>query len=191
MASAAQRGHLQPRESHSHSTTLLPSCLLSCLVRLFPEAAAATDEPSEPEEEGEVTTAIGAVANIHFLKKLLRQALQLHPTVTLGYCFSCLAGMNSSHSSNSTSADPKIQQGVRLWLKEHLLRESTPSRETTPLGDGFPGAAAADGSNGMSAKSAGKGCCLKNVLDRSQELQAWIMQQARGRAAGEHSLRST
>lgn len=167
----------------------LPAALCS-FARLFPEAAAATDEPSEPEEEGEVTASHNDTCRyVHLLKRLLRQALRQHPTFTLSYCFGCLAAANSSHSSSGTvHPNPQVLQGVRLWLKEHLLRESTPSRESTPLGDGLAGpGAAAEGSNGNS-KAAGKVSCLKHVLETSQELQAWIMQQARARATGRGQL---
>lgn len=138
------------------------------------------EEPSEPEEEGELTACGGAVASIHFLKKLLRKALQLHPVATLGFCCSQLAAANKSSGRASSE---QLQRGIRLWLKEYVLKPHSPSRETTPLTDVFSKTDAADDSNGNSYASL-RCCCLKVVLDDSQELQAWVMQQAKGRATG-------
>lgn len=116
-------------------------------ARLLPQAeveAPSTDDMTE--EEGEVAPQDNATAAAHgpWVRKVLRLALQHHPVTTLTFCFGCLgttastSGRNANASSSSSnsgvpSVGLAVVQGVKLWLKEHILREATPSREGTPL----------------------------------------------------------
>lgn len=146
-----------------------------------------------------------------WVRKVLRQALQHHPTITLTFCFGCLgtSGRNSSSAGGGVGA--AVVQGVRLWLREHILREASPSREGTPMDcDGNSGggassaaatlaAAAAAGAagvvNGGQAHKAGaaglgggshvRSCVLQSVLESSAQLRAWVRKEAKGMSRGE------
>jgi hypothetical protein len=138
-----------------------------------------------------VATCDNPAAHGPWLRRVLRQALQRHPATTLSFCFSCLgAATSKGGGGGSSGVDIGVLQGVRLWLKDHLLREVSPSREGTPLlgGEGSAAAAAAaaaaGGATNGRAAGTGRSCVLQAVLASSQELQLWVMQQARGRASG-------
>jgi hypothetical protein len=181
---------------------------------MLPQVEVEAADPDEPEEEGEVALADNPAAHGPWVRRMLRTALRRHPATTLGFCFSCLgaaaaasakgskggSGSSRGSSRGSSSAgsrdvDVAVLQGVRMWLKDHLLREASPSREGTPLvadGAAAAAAAAAGGGGGGGHSNAlthgkagsGRGCLLQTVLASSQQLQMWIMQQARGRATG-------
>jgi hypothetical protein len=91
------------------------------------------------------------------VRKVLRQALQHHPTTTLTFCFGCLgtSGRNSSSSAGS-GVGAAVVQGVRLWLGEHILvGEASPSREGTPMDcDGNSGGGASSAAATLAAASA-------------------------------------
>jgi hypothetical protein len=120
---------------------------------------------------------------------MLRQALQHHPTITMTQCCAWMAaaaadGAHSHSHSSNTDYDQQLLQGVRLWVKDCLLNEATPSPEGTPTADTPAGAA---GTRTGARKPLGKRhhSILQAALDASDELQLWVMKQARGRAAGE------
>jgi hypothetical protein len=167
--------------------------LLSC--RLLPQAA--SEEPSEPEEEGELAPSDGSSASLPFLRRTLGEALSLHAAATMAYCSACLAAAAACRNSNSSSRDcpdPQVTTGVQLWLRDHLLKERSPSRECTPTAAAAAAAAAKAGdvlaAGSAAAAGAGavrNGCLLQTVLLGSEELQGWVMRQARSRATGEAS----
>jgi hypothetical protein len=77
---------------------------------------------------------------------------------------------------------------VQLWLRDHMLKERSPSRECTPTAAAAAAAAVKAGdalAAGSTAAGARNGCLLQNVLLGSEELQGWVMRQARSRATGE------
>lgn len=185
--------------------------------RLLPQAEAEAPSTDElEEEEGEVAPADSqaAAAAGPWVRKVLRQALQHHPITTLTFCFGCLGTSSRNSSSNSSSGvGPAVVAGVKLWLREHILREASPSRESTPVDcDGSSGggaascllatlaAAAAAGAaavvNGSqapkaAAATAGAGgaaqqrsSVLQSVLESSSELRAWVRKEAKGMSRG-------
>jgi hypothetical protein len=124
-------------------TPTAPVLLLLCCCchvhthRLLSQAEAEAPSTEEPEEEeGEVAAADGqaaaAAAAGPWVRKVLRQSLQHHPIATLTFCFGCI-GASTRNSSSSSAVNLGVVQGVRLWLREHILREATPSREGTPI----------------------------------------------------------
>jgi hypothetical protein len=132
-------------------------------------------EESDCEEEGEVANNGAAPPSVTMLRRLLREALSLHPAAVLGRCVSVLA---AASSRSAPKPDPHVLQGLRTWLRDHLLRDRTPSRETTPVGG--------DGSGSAPAGSflAQRSSCLGRILGSSHEAQSWVMHQAKGRASG-------
>jgi hypothetical protein len=142
----------------------------------------------------------GSTASLPYLRRTLGEALTQHPAATMAYCSACLAaaaacrGNNSSSSSSRDCPDPQVTNGVQIWLRDHLLKERSPSRECTPTAAAAAAAAAkagdvlAGGSGGGAAGGGRNGCLLQSVLLGSEELQGWVMRQARGRATGEGQL---
>lgn len=224
-AAVQRQGRLYP----SCAVALLPVChlvpqghllLLAHAMlprRLLPQPeneAPTTEEPEE--EEGEVAhhdSNAAAAAHGPWVRKVLRQALQQHPVTTLTFCFGCL-GTSGRNSSSSSAVVPALVQGVRLWLRDHILREASPSREGTPMdcdgaaaaAAGCASAAAAAGGgvgNGMQAPKAAavvaaaaaagggaagvhhRGCALQAVLESSAELRAWVRKESKGISRGE------
>eukprot|EP00879_Flechtneria_rotunda_P012773 GHRR01013337.1.p1 GENE.GHRR01013337.1~~GHRR01013337.1.p1 ORF type:complete len:572 (+),score=190.44 GHRR01013337.1:396-2111(+) len=181
--------------------------VLGFLLRLLPQAA--SDEPSEPEEEGELAPYDKSTTTGPAVRKLLHKALQLHPSTTLAYCCSWLGpeppsvNNGSSNSSSIKQADQQLKASVRLFVKDYLLKERTPSRASTPPGGDMAvhSAAADNGADELAALAReaeecngggnrGHSCRLQDVLNASEELQAWVMQQAKGRAAAPPEVRS-
>uniref|UniRef100_A0A383WCK3 Uncharacterized protein n=1 Tax=Tetradesmus obliquus TaxID=3088 RepID=A0A383WCK3_TETOB len=174
--------------------------VLDHLFRLLP--AAASEEPSEPEEEGEVAPSDGSSASLGFLKRTLGEALSLHPAATMAYCSACLAAAAACRGNSSSSSrdcpDPQVTNGVQLWLRDHLLKERSPSRECTPTAAAAAAAAAKAGdalaagtaAAAAAAAAARNGCLLQAVLLGSEELQGWVMRQARSRATAPPEVRS-
>ncbi|WIA21210.1 hypothetical protein OEZ85_000455 [Tetradesmus obliquus] len=108
--------------------------VLDHLFRLLP--AAASEEPSEPEEEGEVAPSDGSSASLGFLKRTLGEALSLHPAATMAYCSACLAAAAAcrGNSSSSSSRDCPDPQAVLLGSEElqgWVMRQAR-SRATAP-----------------------------------------------------------
>jgi hypothetical protein len=140
----------------------------------------------------------GSTASLPYLRRTLGEALTLHPAATMAYCSACLAAAAACRGNNSSSSrdcpDPQVTSGVQIWLRDHLLKERSPSRECTPTAAAAAAAAAKAGdalAAGSGAAGVGRnGCLLQNVLLGSEELQGWVMRQARGRATGEAQNRA-
>jgi hypothetical protein len=134
----------------------------------------------------------GNTASLPYLRRTLGEALTLHPAATMAYCSACLAAAAACRGNNNSSRDcpdPQVTSGVQIWLRDHLLKERSPSRECTPTAAAAAAAAAKAGdalaAGGGAAGGGRNGCLLQNVLLGSEELQGWVMWQARGRATGE------
>lgn len=123
-----------------------------------------------------------------WVRKVLRQALQHHPVTTLTFCFGCLGSSARNSSSGGSGVSPSVVQGVRLWLREHILREPTPSREGTPIDcDGNTSAAAAAAAAGGCAASlaAAAAAGAAGIVNGSQAFKgAAASAAAAGAAAG-------
>ncbi|KAF8056742.1 hypothetical protein HT031_006240 [Scenedesmus sp. PABB004] len=132
--------------------------VLDHLLRLLPQAPGdGDDEPSEPEEEGEVAAGPRPAASLASLRALLLEALRRHPAATMGHCLARLR-----------AHDQQLLAGVRAWLRGHLLAAD----EAAPA-----------------TQRRGRRCPLARELEASSELQAWLVQQARGRGSAPSEVR--
>jgi hypothetical protein len=119
------------------------------------------------------SNAAAAAATGPWVRKVLRLALLHHPIPTLTFCFGCLG--TSGRNSSSSTVGPAVLQGVRLWLREHILREASPSREGTPMdcdGSGSGGGAASCSAAALAAAAAAGAAGVGNGAHTSSKAGA-------------------